>query len=72
MRLKTHLLRKVIDYDLIPCSIKWRKSVSGIGRLMRIMQENYGAEGAKKLSQVMYNTSVNQAKSWNNWDCKET
>ena len=63
--LKTYLIRKIIDLDLVPCSIKWKKSVSGVGRMyadiMKMMQENYGAEGIEKLSEVMYNIGFNQA-----------
>ena len=65
MSLRTYLTRKVIDLNLVPCSIRWKKSVSGIGRMfanmMRMMDEDYGAEGVRKLSEVMYNIGLNQA-----------
>jgi len=63
--MKNYLIRKVIDLDLVPCSIRWKKSVSGVGRMyadiMRMMEENYGVEGVKKLGEVMYNIGLNQA-----------
>jgi len=65
MSLKMYLIRKIIDLGLIPYSVRWKKSVSGIGRMyanmMRMMEEDYGAEGVRKLSDVMYNIGVNQA-----------
>ena len=65
MSLKAYLMRKIIDLDLIPSSIRWKKSVSGVGRMyadiMRMMDQNYGAEGVKRLSEVMYNIGLSQA-----------
>jgi len=65
MNVKTHLVKKIIDWDLVPCSVRWKKSVSGVGimyaEIMKMMQESYGAEGVKKLSEVMYNIGLHQA-----------
>ena len=64
MRLN-YLVKKIIDLNLIPCSIKWRKSVSGIGRMyaniLMMIQENYGSEGIKRLNEVMFKIGFNQA-----------
>ena len=52
MGFKTYLARKIIDFNLIPCSVKWKKSVSGIGRIYadvaEMMYDNYSIEGVKK------------------------
>ncbi len=65
MFLKKYLIRKIVEYDLLPCSIRWKKSVSGIGRMyadiMKMMKENYSSEGVKRLSKVMYNIGFTQA-----------
>ena len=65
MSLKTYLTRKTIDLGLIPYSVRWRKSVSGVGRMyaniMIMMDENYGAGGIRRLSEVMYTIGLNQA-----------
>lgn len=65
MSFKKYIIRKMIEYDLLPCSIRWEKSVSGIGRMyadiMDMMRENYGSDGVKRLSTVMYNIGFNQA-----------
>jgi len=65
VNVKKYLTRKVIELDVLPCSIRWKKSVSGVGRMyanvMIMIQENYGTEGVKKLSEVMYNIGLNQA-----------
>jgi hypothetical protein len=64
MKLKQQIIKKLIEWDLLPCSIRWKKSVSGIGRMyadiMVMMQKEYGVEGVKKLSNVMYNIGFNQ------------
>jgi len=65
MRIKSCLLKKIVDWDILPCSIRWKKSVSGVGRMyadiMNMMQAHYGAEGVKKLSEVMYTIGLGQA-----------
>lgn len=65
MQFKKFLYRKLVEYDLIPCSIRWKKSVSGIGRIysdsMEMMRKNYGGDGVKKLSEVMYEIGFNQS-----------
>lgn len=66
MNLRTILIKKIIDWNLIPSSIKWKKSVSGVGRMyaniLNMMREEYGDEGIKKLGGVMFNIGYNQAK----------
>jgi len=65
MGLKQYLIKKIIEFGILPCSIRWKKSVSGIGRMyaeiMEMMQKEYGGEGVKKLSNVMYDIGVKQA-----------
>lgn len=65
MHLKSYLVKKLIDLDLIPCRARWRKSVSGIGRihagLHRKLRQRYGPEGTELLGQVMYDLGVEQA-----------
>lgn len=65
MDIKSYIIKKIINLDILPCSIRWEKSISGIGRMyadiMKMMQENYGAEGVKKLNEIMYNIGLNQA-----------
>jgi len=65
LHLKSYLLKKLIDLDLIPCRTRWRKSVSGIGRihadLHRKLRQRYGPEGTELLGQVMYDMGGEQA-----------
>jgi hypothetical protein len=65
MGIKSFLVRKVIRWDIIPWPVRWRKSVIGTGvmyaDIMNMMQEKYGAEGVKNLSEVMYTIGLNQA-----------
>ena len=65
MSLKTYLKRKMIEFNLVPCSIRWKHSVSGVGRMyadiMTMVAENYGIEGVRKLNEVMYNIGRNKA-----------
>ena len=63
--MKNYLKKRIIDLDIVPYSIRWKKSVSGIGRMyadiMKMLQENYGSGGVKQLSETMYNIGLNQA-----------
>ena len=65
MNLKSYLVKKLIDLDLIPCRTRWRKTVTGIGRihadLYLKLRERYGPEGTELLGQVMYDLGVQQA-----------
>ncbi len=63
--LKSFLVKKFIDFDLIPCRTRWRKSITSIGRIHidihRALRERYGSEGAQVLDQVMYRIGQRQA-----------
>ena len=65
MNLKQMVVKKIIEWDLLPCSTKWKKSVSGIGRMyadiLKMMEKEYGKAGVEKLGKVMYNIGINQA-----------
>lgn len=65
MAFKKYVVKKLIDLNIIPCTLKWKKAISGIGRMyadiMSMMQDNYGNEGIEKLSQVMYKIGYGQA-----------
>lgn len=63
--IKEFLVRKLVEYDLVPPYIRWEKTVSGIGKtyleIMQMMKERYGPEGVKELNNVMYDIGYNQA-----------
>jgi len=65
MGLKSYLVKKLVDLDLIPCRTRWKKSVRGIGRihadLYTKLQERYGPEGIELLGRVMYGLGAEQA-----------
>lgn len=65
MSLKSSLMKKIVEWDLIPLHVKWKKSVVGTGvlyaQIMNMMQKTYGAEGVKKLNETTYMIGVNQA-----------
>lgn len=63
--IKSYFARKIIDWNLILCSFKWKKSVIGTGvmyaHIMKMMQKTYGADGVKNLGDVMYSIGLDQA-----------
>lgn len=65
MGIRSFLTKKLVRWDIIPWLVRWRKSVIGIGimyaDIMNMIQEKYGAEGVKNLSEVMYTIGLNQA-----------
>lgn len=65
MSIKGYFLKKLIDYDIVPCFFRWKKSVSGIGRIysdmLDMMQKNYGIKGIKQMNNVMYDIGLNQS-----------
>jgi hypothetical protein len=65
MGMKSVLMKTVVRWDIIPWIVRWRKSIVGTGvmyaDIMHMMQEKYGAEGMKNLSEVMYTIGLNQA-----------
>ncbi len=65
MSFKSFLLKRLIVWDLIPYSLRWKKSVSGIGMIyvdtLEMMQEKYGKDGVSSLNEVMYNIGFGQS-----------
>ncbi len=65
MSFKSFLLKRLIESDKIPCYLKWKKSVSGIGTIyintLEMMQEKYGKDGVNNLNRVMYNIGISQS-----------
>lgn len=65
MSFKSFLLKKLIVWDKIPCHLRWKKSVSGIGMIyvdtLEMMQEKYGKDGVNNLNEVMYNIGLGQS-----------
>jgi hypothetical protein len=65
MSVKSFLLKKLIVWDLIPYSLKWKKSVSGIGMIyvdtLEMMQKKYGKEGVDNLNEIMYDIGLRQS-----------
>jgi hypothetical protein len=65
MSFKSFLLKRLIAWDIIPYSLGWRKSVSGIGMIyvetLEMMQEKYGRDGVDNLNEVMYNIGRGQS-----------
>lgn len=63
--LKGLIITKLIDLNIIPYSIRWKKTISGIGSIylgfMEMMQKEYGPIGIKNLNDAMYNIGLNQA-----------
>ncbi len=64
-RFRAFLARKAIDLDLIPCRLRWRKSISGIGRMYadiwKMVQQEYGPKDVERLGEVMYKIGHSQA-----------
>ena len=66
MSFKSFLLKRLIVWDRIPCCLRWRKSVNGVGTiylrtLLEMMQERYGIDGINNLNEVMYNIGLGQS-----------
>ena len=65
MSLKSMVMKKLIIWDIIPCRLRWRKSVSGIGTIyvdvLEMMQEKYGRDSVSNLNEVMYNIGLRQS-----------
>jgi hypothetical protein len=65
MSFKSFLLKRLISWDFFPYSLKWKKSVSGIGVIyvdtLMMMQEKYGKSGVDNLNEVMYNIGLGQS-----------
>ena len=65
MSFKSFLLKRLITWNRIPCCLRWRKSVSGIGTIyasiLEMMQERYGKDGINTLNEVMYNIGLGQS-----------
>lgn len=65
MSFKSFLLKRLIVWDFIPYSLRWKKSVSGIGMIyvdtLEMMQEKYGKDGVNNLNEVMYNIGLGQS-----------
>ncbi|RPJ70211.1 MAG: hypothetical protein EHM20_15645 [Alphaproteobacteria bacterium] len=58
-------MKRLIALDRIPCHLRWKKSVSGIGTIyvntLDMMQERYGKDGVNNLNEVMYNIGLGQS-----------
>ena len=65
MSFKSLMMKRLIAWDRIPCYLKWKKSVSGIGTIyvdvLEMMQEKYGKDGISNLNEVMYNIGLGQS-----------
>jgi hypothetical protein len=65
MSFKSLMMKRLIAWDRIPCYLKWKKSVSGIGTIyvdvLEMMQEKYGKDGVSNLNEVMYNIGLGQS-----------
>jgi hypothetical protein len=65
MSFKSLLMKKLIEWDRIPCNLRWNKSVSGIGTIyidvLEMLQEKYGKDGVSNLNEVMYNIGLGQS-----------
>jgi len=65
MSFKSFLLKRLIVWDFIPYSLRWKKSVSGIGMIyvgtLEMMQEKYGKDGVDNLNEIMYNIGLGQS-----------
>lgn len=65
MSFKSFLLKRLIAWDFIPYSLRWKKSASGIGMIylgtLEMMQEKYGKGGVSNLNETMYNISLGQS-----------
>jgi hypothetical protein len=65
MSFKSLIMKRLIAWDGIPCYLKWKKSVSGIGTIyvdvLEMMQEKYGKDGVSNLNEVMYNIGLGQS-----------
>lgn len=63
MNIKNYLIKKMIDFDLIPNSIRLKKSVTGLGtmysNLYAIMINGKDIQGIKKMNEVMYGIGLN-------------
>ncbi len=64
MNIKSYLSKKLIDLDLIPKSLRWRKSAKGLGTiysdLYTMLINEHDIPGIKKMNNVMYNIGLKQ------------
>ena len=64
LNIKNYFIKKMIDHDLIPHSIRWKKSMSGLGVMYSnfydMMINEYDIQGIKKLDNTMYNIGFKQ------------
>ncbi|HEY3361436.1 MAG TPA: hypothetical protein VGK06_06270 [Methanosarcina sp.] len=65
MYFKSFLLKRLIVWDFIPYSLRWKKSVSGAGIIyvdtLEMIQEKYGKEDVNNLNEIMYNIGRGQS-----------
>lgn len=58
LSVKTYLIKKFIDFDLIPSSMRWKKSAKGWGtvysNLYTMLIAEQDVQGIKKMNKVMY------------------
>lgn len=65
IHIKSYLIKKIVDFDLIPNSIRWKKSTKGLGtmysNLYAMLINEHDIQGIKKMSDVMYNIGFEQS-----------
>lgn len=61
MNIKSKLIEFEVVHDLIPIRVRWKKSVSGVGRLFNDVFHMLNKDDRKKLRKLMYNRGVNDA-----------
>jgi hypothetical protein len=64
LSIKSYLIKKLIDFDLIPKSLRWKKSATGLGTiysdLYTMLINEHDIQGIKKMNNVMYNIGLKQ------------
>jgi len=61
MGVKGRLVEFLVEYDLIPARVRWRKSASGVGRLFNDIFTILDEDGRKSLTKLMYEWGLHDA-----------
>jgi len=61
MSIKSKLIEFIVRNDLIPTRIRWRKSVSGVGRLFNDVYHMLNPDDRRKLVALLYEWGLNDA-----------
>ena len=62
MGLRSRLIEFVIRHNLLPARVRWKKSASGVGRLFNDVFNMLDEDNRRKLTKLMYDSGLDDAK----------